>query len=473
MRVRPTRTVHAAMLLRLLALALLPSASPLVFEGEPLGSAPGAELEPGPDRAANVLVVVVDDLGWTDFSQRSDPDLAESASDYHRTPNVERLAEDGALFTRAYAPAPMCTPSRAAILTGLSPARLHMTTPGGGRSRSEGALRTPTPVKDLPTDVDTLAEVLSEAGLRCAHLGKWHVGSAGPGEHGFDVHDGATANAAAAAAAAGDGEDPKQVVDLTDRALVFMAECVEREQPFYLHLSHYAVHGPHGATPASQEAVAPWTTGSRHRDTTYAAMVRDVDVSLGRLLDALDELGVADDTLVILTSDNGAASRARRPHNAPLSGGKGELTEGGLRVPLIVRGPGVDAGAAIDAPVIGTDLFPTIGASLGLRSRDDLDGVSLLPLLTGEDDAVERPHDALLFHYPHYSSNGRKTPHSAVIVGRHKLLRDDVAGRDLLFDLEADIGETRDLSEEEPELARELGEVLDALLEDADAQLVR
>lgn len=433
--------------------------------------APAIERTPAETTGAarNVVLVLVDDLGWTGLSVRSDERIPESASDYYQTPNLERLAAEGLRFSNAYSPAALCTPSRAAILTGRSPARLHITTPGGGASSEEGAVETPRSLRSLPAEEVCVAEILGAAGYRCAHLGKWHLGNEGPGAHGFHVHDGATSNAVPGTPS---DANPKDMLGLTERAIDFMRSCADADQPFYLQVSHYAVHEP---TEASQAALAHFEDveqGSRHRDTTYAAMTYDLDQSTGQLLAALDELGLRDDTLVIFTSDNGAASRTRRPQNEPLSGGKGSLQEGGLRVPLIVRGPGIEAGGSCDVGVIGTDLCPTVCDWLGVDAPTAVDGASLVPLLTGAVERLDRAEDAFLFHFPHYGQGANQKPHSAVVLGDHKLIRDLETGGVQLFDLDADIGEQTDLSVEEPQRTAQLTALLDRLLSESGAQSV-
>ncbi len=417
----------------------------------------------------NIVLVLVDDLGWTGLSVRMDERVADSRSDFYQTPHIAKLAEEGMRFSRAYAPAPLCTPSRASILTGKSPARLHITTPGAGdQARVDSKLIGPRSLRKLPAAESTIAEVLARAGYASAHFGKWHIGSSGPGEHGFDLHDGATGNAVSGTDAE---QNPKDIFGLTERAVEFMKSQVEAGKPFYLQLSHYAVHEPLEARESSKERFRALPPTERHGDVEYAAMTYDVDAGVGALLAEIEALGLADNTYVVVTSDNGAAGGARRPENAPLSGGKGSLYEGGLRVPLIVRGPGIEPGSSCGENVVGFDLFATFCDWAAVEVPGAIDGVSLAPLLADRPDDFARAEEALLFHYPHYGQGPRQEPQSAILLGDHKLVRDLETGTSELFDLALSPAEERDLSGEDPQRAAELDGLLDELLERAGAQM--
>ena len=439
--------------------------------GDPAASEPSGA-HPGPQQKTsnttpNFVVIVADDMGWTGTSVQMDGRIPDSKSDYYQTPHLEQLATDGMRFTRAYAPGPLCTPTRASLLTGRTPAALHVTTPGGGRSQEERMLLTPAaPRPKLGHGSVTIAETLKEAGYATATLGKWHLGDPDPGEQGFDTHDGTNAND-------GPGEfddpNPKDIFGITERAVAFMT--ANRDTPFYLQLWHYAPHSP---TRARADTVAMFSNmprGDRHTDPAYAAMTYDLDASIGMVLDSLERLGLAESTYVVFMSDNGAAGgRRRAANNEPLSGGKGQLSEGGIRVPLIVRGPGVAPGAFCREPVVGTDLFSTFCEFARVDAAESIEGLSLVPLLTGTPEDFASAERSLLFHYPHYG-NGSITPHSALIVGRYKIIRDYESVSVRLFDLERDVSEANDLASVLPAKAAELEGVLDDRLERVDAQM--
>jgi arylsulfatase A-like enzyme len=417
----------------------------------------------------NIVLVLIDDLGWTGLSVQSDERVAGSRSDFYQTPHLAKLAEQGMRFSRAYAPAALCTPSRASILTGRTPAGLHITTPGvGGRARPDQRLVGARSRRELPLETLTTAEALAAAGYSSAHFGKWHLGRSGPGEHGFEVHDGATANDGPGAFA---DPNPKDVFGLTQRAIEFVRAQSAAGRPFFLQLSHYALHEPFEALQTSRQRFSALSAGARHDDVERAAMTYDLDAGIGTLLAEIDVLGLAESTFVVVTSDNGAAGGARRGENAPLRGGKGSLYEGGLRVPLIIRGPGVAPASACDANVVGFDLYPTFCQWAGVEVPAAVEGASLVPLLEGRPDRFERPQEALLFHDPHYGQGPLQVPRSALLLGDYKLIRDLESGVLELFDLARSPSEQEDLSSEHPERAAELGALLDERLAAVGAQM--
>jgi arylsulfatase A-like enzyme len=416
----------------------------------------------------NFVFVLVDDMGWTGMSTPIHDGLAKSQSDFYQTPRLARLASQGTRFSSAYSPSSMCTPSRASILTGKSPAQLHMTTPGPNRATASWQkLAQPRHVTDLPSGEVTIAESLKASGYATAHFGKWHLDGGGPGRHGFEVHDGATGNEPPDASAS----NPKDIFGITQRSIAFMTKNARVRKPFYLQVSHYAVHSPVEARYATKSDFAKKTKGKYHNNADYAAMTKDFDTSVGLLLDQIEKLGIAGQTYVIFMSDNGGGTRLNRSENLPLSGGKGSLYEGGIRVPMIIWGPGVKANAFCHTPVTGTDLFPTICELAGVKSPmpAGVEGDSLVPLLSAKP--FKRGRSGLVFHYPHYGQGPKQTPQSAIRVGNHKLIKLYETNELRLYDLEKDIGESNDLAKAEPGLAASLYAQLQSYLSEIGADL--
>ena len=434
---------------------------------------------PGEVPPPSFLVILTDDQGWGATSVQLDPDEPASRSDFVRTPRLEALAAEGLRFSRAYAAHPNCSPSRAALLTGLSPARLGFTDVPRPALKYEAFYRgnrllPPDGVRELDPERVTLPELLKAArpAYRTAHFGKWHLGAGGPEAHGFDEGDGATGNEQGS-----DGQrfsaDPKRCVSVTARAVDFLERQAAAGRPFFLQVSHYATHLSYQSRRATWARVQGWPPGERHRDRGFAAMSYDLDRSVGELMDALERLGLARDTWVVFTSDNGTYPTSNPANvNGPLRGGKATVYEGGVRVPMIVRGPGVQPGEARSEPVIGTDLLPTVAELAGIAERPpELDGVSLVPLLLGGEQSLQRPAEGFCFHFPHYQHRKVVTPRSAWLdlASGEKLHRVWETGALELFDLEADPTERRDLAAERPERVRVLAAELEAWLAAAGA----
>ncbi len=442
----------------------------------------------------NVVVILVDDMGWTD--------LGGYGSDLHQTPHIDRLAEQGMKFTNAYASAAVCTPTRAALMTGKAPARLNMTIwHEYAKTPTQNAKVIP-PITEgnLQHEEVTFAEVLQEAGYRTGHVGKWHLGEAShyPETHGFDFTFGGTFWGAPATfyfpyrgvfgsedeqryipgVDAGEPREGEHLTDrLTDEALKFIDKA--SGDPFILYMSYCTVHTPiEGKSQIVDLYLQKIREGMRHVNAHYAAMHETLDDNVGRILKKLEEEGVADHTVVILTSDNGGYINEYDGQtvtsNAPLRSGKGALYEGGVRVPLIVHWPGVTTTASVsDEPVTTTDLYPTIldvaGLTGNVEHNKSVDGLSLAPLLENPESSLDR--DALYWHYPHYYHT--TTPVSAIRRGKWKLLEFLEDGHLELYDLEADIGETQSLAATQSALARELKRKLDAWREEVEAPMPR
>ena len=420
----------------------------------------------------NVVLILADDLGWKD--------LACYGSELYETPNIDALARDGVKFTQAYSACTVCSPTRAAILTGKYPARLRVTDWIPGLPPENPKLLVPDWTKFLPREEVTIARALRSAGYATASIGKWHLGGEEyyPEKHGFDIN---VAGSSAAAppnyfapykiATLPEGRTGEYLTDrLTDEAVRFIDE--HKAKPFFLYLPHFAVHTPiRGKPELARKYRQKIRAGLKQTNAVYAAMIESLDDSVGRIRRKLEELRLADRTVVIFTSDNGG--RVPTTSNHPLRVGKGSCHEGGTRVPLIVHWPGVTrAGSISETPVISMDLYPTILEITGQTeaARSSVDGVSLVPLLK-RGDTLDR--DALFWHYPHYQHYqlGGTTPYGAIRAGEFKLIEffDDM--RVELYNLRDDIGEQRNLAAQMPAKTDELRERLHAWRKEVSAQM--
>lgn len=416
----------------------------------------------------NFVFLLADDLGWAD--------LGCYGSRFHETPNLDSLAASGIRFTEAYAACPVCSPTRASIMTGKYPARLHLTNFLPGRHTiPHSKLIAPPFQQQLPLAETTIAEALQAAGYKTGCFGKWHLGGAG-----FEPkHQGFQANAASAGVRSVPPADPGvhegpglTSARLTDHALKFIE--ANAQGRFFLYLSYYDVHIPLETTSEyagrySSRAEA----GAPQKNPFYAGMIRSVDDSVGRILGKLKELRVERNTVVIFMSDNGGLIVPEwdcqiPTSNSPLRSGKGNLYEGGIRVPLVVSCPGlVRQGVESAEPVISTDFFPTLAEMAGVRVGSGGDGVSLARLLQGKVQLEPRP---LFWHYPHYSNQGGK-PSGAVRLGDYKLIEFYEDNRCELYNLKQDAGETRDLSKEEPGRVQALQSLLHTWLRETAADM--
>jgi arylsulfatase A-like enzyme len=451
---------------------------------------PAALCKDEPQRRVNIVFILVDDLGWAD--------VGCYGSDLHETPNIDALARQGMRFTDAYAAAPVCSPTRASILTGKYPARLHMTiwyesSASPPRNRK---LIPPVTQGNMPHEQVTIAEVLKKAGYLTAHVGKWHLGNAShyPETQGFDVNIGGTFWGAPTtffypyggpSRWGGEfryvpdldfGHEGEYLTDrLTDEAIEIMEKT--KDKPFFLNLCYHTVHTPIEGKPELVEyykkKVRP---GMHHQNCEYAAMVHSLDENIGRILSKINELGIADDTVVIFFSDNGGFINRFETKavtdNYPLRSGKGSLYEGGVREPLIIKWPGVTkAGTLCMHPVISTDFYPTILAMTGLggdaKHNSDMDGLSIAPLLKNPSAHLKRK--TLYWHYPHYYPT--TGPVSSIRRGDWKLLEYFEDNHVELYNLKEDIGEKNDLAEKMPQKAEQLRKHLHAWRQSVDAQM--
>ena len=416
------------------------------------------------NRPPNVIFFLIDDWGWTDGGT--------FGSKFYETPNIDRLAREGMKFTQAYSACTVCSPTRAAVMTGKYPARLHITDWIAGHNRPYAKLKIPDWRLQLPLAETTMAEALKSRGYTTGLFGKWHLGNEEffPEKQGFDVNVGGCAMGAPRNYFPPYGitnlsdERPGEMLSdrLTRDALRFIE--ANRERPFYIYFPHYAVHTPLGGKPEVIEKYRKKleTLKTNHTNPIYAALVESMDDSVGAVMRKLAELNLAENTVIFLTGDNGGLSgtvnaqgwREGPTRNDPLRLGKGSAYEGGVRVPLVVKWPGVTKPGSVNdaAPVISVDYFPTILELAGAPAAGSVDGESIVPLLRGQP-ALKR--DAIFWHYPHYHP-GSATPYSAVREGDWKLIEFYEDRRIELYNLRAEIGEKTELAKQQPEIAARL-----------------
>lgn len=455
----------------------------------------------------NILFILIDDMGWKD--------LVCYGSPFYETPHIDRLAREGMRFTDAYAACPVCSPTRASILTGKYPATVGITDwidVHGHIHPARGRVVDVPYLKNLPTSEHSLARALHEGGYQTWHVGKWHMGGAGhlPEDHGFEQNVGGAHQGSPGRGGyfspwtippleGADVPEGTYLTDyLTDRIIDLLDERDER--PFFLNLCYYQVHTP---LQAKEEKIRKYEAKAKalgldavqtfsedeffpcdHKrdqrvkrrlvqsDPVYAGMIESLDESVGRILDYLDANGLADDTLIFFTSDNGglATSEGSPTCNAPLAEGKGWMYEGGTREPLLVRWPGqIEAGSTCSVPVTSPDFYPTLleMAGLDLLPEQHCDGTSIAPLLRG-GSTLDR--EAIFWHYPHYGNQGG-TPGSSVRCGDYKLIEFFEDGTLELYNLREDVGEDDNLVEREPETRDRLHALLADWREAVEAKI--
>ena len=437
-----------------------------------------------PDSKKNVVFILVDDLGWKD--------LGCYGSTFHETPNIDRLAAQGNLFTNAYTPNPVCSPTRASLMTGKYPSRIGITDWIPGDDPKDRKYLGPEDMNQLPLEEVTIAETLKQADYKTFFAGKWHLGSENylPNDQGFDINIGGNHTGQPFGGyyspyenpQLSDGPEGEYLTDrLTDESIKFMES--NKDDPFLLYLAYYTVHTP---IQASKKHLAKFQekqntledsiaitlpegrglTVQNQRNPEYASMLYSLDENVGRLLDKLDELGITNETLIIFTSDNGGLTTTVQDWTSPTSvkplrAGKGWAYEGGIRVPLIIKKPKENNARKIDAPVISMDLFPTILDVLNLEQRPELhkDGLSLDPLLTQKKATI---HDVLFWDYPHYHTSGW-TPGQAIRKGEWKLIYFFENSTYELYNLKLDISEEKNIAQDNPEKFEELKQELERM----------
>ena len=485
----------------------------LLQAAAPAGDAPATQ--PATARKPNFVFILGEGHGWSSTSVDMDSTPPSDARPAGLTPNLEAMAAQGMRFSDFYASCPRCTPSRASFFTGISPAKLHMTyvneggagkREGGGKGGKGGGkggkagndaaapgdgadadkypllrMIAPSPEMELPADVKTTGDVLRGAGYATAHFGKWHAGRMDPTKHGFDMSDGPNTNQGPDR---GEQPNPKQSTMITDRGIDFMRQQVKAGKPFFLQLSHYGCGSEEEATPESVAEVRKLMPQLQGKQLGSVAGMRDMDKAIGRVMAALKELGIADNTYVFFSTDHGTpggGSARGVGANPPLTGAKGSVSDGGIRVPFLVWGPGVKPDTTSHVRATGMDLLPTMLDLAGKPlpkpdepdARNVVEGGSLSSVLkNGGQGTVSRPREEIVVHFPHYDLNNGG-PASAIFVGDLKLIRNYDTGKVSLFDIVKDPGESRDLAAKMPDKVKELEARLDAYLKAVDAQMPR
>ncbi|MEX0324002.1 MAG: sulfatase [Puniceicoccaceae bacterium] len=426
----------------------------------------------------NIVLFLADDLGWTG--------LSSFGSDFYETPNLDKLASKGIKFTDAYSACTVCSPTRASLMTGMYPARLRLTDFIAGQNRPYAKMAIPDWTKGLEKSHTTIAEALKEGGYRTIHIGKWHMDfpnqkNQGPTAHGFDVtHDkpaGTRGYNISEKSMKALGLKSNYATDyLTDKAIEEIGK--SKDKPFFLYFAYNVPHTPIQGRKDLVEYFSEKRNPSRiHNNPVYAAMVKSLDLSVGRVLESLEDNDLTDNTLIVFISDNGGLTQRYGKHdefteNLPLRRGKGSAYEGGVRVPCIVFWPGVTGkGAVSETPVITTDFYPTFLEAAGLSgntSKDTTaDGKSLVPVFVDPAHCVERD---LFWHYPHYHAGG-DGPYSAVRSGDWRLIEFLEDGNLELYHLKVNLSESTNLAERHPEKRDQLKAKLDEWRKSVSAQM--
>ena len=425
-----------------------------------------ASVSPAAQDRPNFVVILSDDQSWVGSSVLMKPEDARSRSDYFRTPGLERLARSGMTFTDGYAPAPFCCPTRRSLQVGQTPARhLYQRVQEAWPAVYRRQLNIPRALKR------------ADARYRTAHFGKWdhRFDRPSPEEMGYDASDGYTGNGTGGGKGSGGSAaapDPKLIDHITDRACDFLGDQAESGNPFYLQISHYAVHLDIFYRQATLEMIRPWQVGRKHYMPEFAAMTADMDASVGRVLDKIGALGLEGSTYVIFLSDNGGrgtipgAGDPPMPRNHPLRGAKGSMYEGGIRVPFLVSGPGIEPASVNRTPVTGLDVLPTLADLAGYPADlpAAVDGGSLRAVFGGGAE-VARNRDFLMFH----QAVGRRAQ-TAIRHGKWKLVKTWAEDLVELFDLSEDVGETKNLAPHNPSKAGRLHRAMTDYLAEVGAE---
>ena len=398
----------------------------------------------------NFIFILADDQGWNGTSVRMIENNDLSKSDFYETPNIERIANNGIVFSNAYASAPVCAPSRYSIQFGQTPARLKMIRVGMNTEHinHQEKISIPRELKKINSNYKT------------AHFGKWGMDST-PEAVGYDVSDGATKNVDGVFNynsnklqwSNNEADDPKKIFSITQRAINFIEENNKKNKPFFLQISHYAIHSDILARGTSYKKFNSKKTGKIHDNLGLAAMTFDLDESIGLILDKLEELNL-ENTYLIYSSDNGSVpiitprKYYNESYNYPLSRGKWDATEGGIRVPFIVMGPGIKKTRYSETPISFSDLLPTIIEIAGNKrlKNNELDGGSFKDILNQQNKTVKRKTEGIVFHVPYENKIALERAHSAIIIDSLKLIKYHDNNEINLFDVKNDLSESIDLS---------------------------
>ena len=427
-----------------------------------------------PASPPNIILLLSDDQGWNGLSVSMHPTAFGARSSLIETPQLEKMAARGLRFSAAYSPASVCSPTRISLQTGRSPAALGWTKAGPGvRTAQNYPMVGAATRRTIRSEETTIAEVLKKAGYATAHWGKWHLEGGGPEKHGYDVSDGNLGNEAAAKFK---DPNPVDIFGMAERGIDFMEKHKKAKKPFFMQFSFHALHSPGNALEATVEKYKLKVRRGRERQAQRAAIAEDLDTGVGRILAAIEELELTDNTYVIYMSDNGSGGGGR---SSLLGGGKGSLREGGIRVPLIIQGPGITADSWCDTRVVGFDLFPTFCEWAGVPKEKwpaELEGGSLVPLLkpkrkgkTSTPTSISRPREELVFHFPHYQSGD--PPHSVIYLDGYKMFRFHDSGKTELYAIDKDMAETKDLAPQMKEKVEALSLKLSTYLESVGAKM--
>ncbi len=442
-----------------------------------IGSAVHANTKP------NIVFILADDMPWYGTATMQQEGYGGSAMKWRNTPNIDTIGKEGMILANAYSSAGMCAPSRCSIQTGKTAGRTRFSGNGNfGDSctfevnyieKAKGApFLEPEPMGSLNPKFKTIAHVLKEQGYATAHFGKWHVYGGGPEACGYDESDGETSNEEGGKMNT-DPRDPKKIFSMTRSSIDFIERQAKADKPFFVQISHYAEHNQQQSLPetlkkyTSNSEIKALGNSAAREVATHCAAVEDMDTSIGMVLKKLEELGISDNTYVVFTSDNGKA--LYNGSDRILRGGKWWLWEGGIRVPMAVKGPGIAAGSRSSLNVVGYDLMPTFYELAGgnVARLENVDGVSIMPIAKGGnvDGFKDR---ALFFHYPHHRNT---TPASVIIQGHYKLFNFYELPKPYLYDLKKDIGEVTNITKQMPEKAQQMKSEMDAYHTRIDALL--
>ena len=442
----------------------------------------------------NIILMLSDDQGWSGTSVQMHPTFESSRGSVFHTPNLERLSKLGMRFSNAYSPAPVCSPTRISLQTGKSPAQLHWTKAAPAVAGQK--LLEPKLIKSIPANEVTIGEILQRAGYATAHYGKWHISGGGPGNNGYDEHDGDTGNEQAFKFV---DPNPVDIFGMASRAEAFMEKHSKDAKPFFIQLSWNALHASENANRVTLAKYEAKLQGQNEKRISTAAITEDLDTGVGQVLDAVERLGLWKNTYVIYMSDNGAGGggepsiatgtsiaagtgaaagagnndqQTRGNAKRGLRGGKGGVWEGGIRVPFIIAGPDIQPNSWSHVPIVGYDLFPTF-CNWAKIPQDQLprniEGGSFAHILPKDGQGeISRSRNGLFFHFPHYQSEDG--PQSSVRDGNWKLIYFYEDQHAELFNLESDISERTNLAPKDPNRTMAMQSQLESYLREINAQ---